>query len=78
LQTSASVKQPRVTAAINPDLQAYKAASDMRYEQLDHELRTIKVQLATMTEVSKQEMLFTKVTKGKPLIEPSSGIRVSQ
>jgi len=41
----------------------------LRYEQLNHEVRTIKVQLETMNEVKKSEMLFTKVTRGRPLID---------
>ena len=38
----------------------------------------IKVKLATMTEVQKKEMLFSKVTSKKPLIDFESEIRTSQ
>lgn len=64
----AASAQP-VSLTIGPDVRAYQAASDLKYEQLSHEIRTIRVQLATMTEVQKSEMLFQKVTKGKPLID---------
>jgi len=64
----AASAQP-VSLTIGPDVRAYQVASDLKYEQLSHEIRTIRVQLATMTEVQKSEMLFQKVTKGKPLID---------
>ena len=38
----------------------------------------IKVKLATMTEVQKKEMLFSKVTSKKPLIDFESEICTSQ
>ena len=38
----------------------------------------IKVKLATMTEVQKKDMLFSKVTSKKPLIDFESEIRTSQ
>lgn len=60
-----------------PAAQAYDMATDLRYEQLNTEIRTIKVQLATMNQVQSKEMLFEKVTKTKPLIDRISGIRVS-
>ena len=38
-------------ATLPPAAYAYNAAADLRYEQLSNEIKTIKVQLATMTEV---------------------------
>ena len=37
--------------AVSNEVVAYHTAKDMLYEQLEHEIKTIKVQLATMTEV---------------------------
>ena len=38
-------------ATMPPHAFAYNQAADLRYEQLSNEIKTIKVQLATMTEV---------------------------
>ena len=38
-------------ATMPPAAFAYNQAADLRYEQLSNEIKTIKVQLATMTEV---------------------------
>jgi len=62
---------------MSPAAHAYNTATDIRYEQLNHEIKTIKVQLATMTDVQKKEMLFSKVTGNRPLIDHESGIRLS-
>lgn len=60
-----------------PAAQALDTVTELRYEQLNNEIRTIKVQLATMTDVQKKEMLFNKVAK-KPLIEERTGMRISE
>lgn len=61
-----------------PAAQVYDTATELRYEQLNNEIKTIKVQLATMTDVQKKEMLFTKVTGRKQLIEERTGVRISE
>lgn len=50
----------------------------MRYEQLSHEIRSIKVQLATMNNISKKEQLFEKVVNRRPLIQQANEIRISE
>ena len=62
---------------MNPDIQAYQASSDLRYEQLSHEVRTIKVQLATMNEVQKSDQLFKRVARDKQLVDFKTGMRIT-
>ena len=61
-----------------PAAQALDTATELRYEQLNNEIKTIRVQLATMTDLQRKEMLFTKVTGKKQLIEERTGVRISQ
>lgn len=64
-------------ATMLPAAQVYNQASDLRYEQLSHEIRSIKVQMATMNDIASKEMLFHKVVNRRPLIQ-ESGIRVNE
>ena len=52
-----------------PAAEAYDQEADRRYEQLRNEIQSIKVQVATMSDVKSKEMLFEKVTAKKSLIE---------
>ena len=64
--------------SISHEVFANNYATEMRFENLKREVQMIKVKLATMTEVQKKEMLFSKVTSKKPLIDFESEIRTSQ
>lgn len=64
--------------SISHEAFANNYATEMRFENLKREVQMIKVKLATMTEVQKKEMLFSKVTSKKPLIDFESEIRTSQ
>ena len=63
---------------MQPAAHAYNQAQDLRYEQLNHEIQSIKVQLATMNNISKKEQLFEKVVNRRPLIQQANEIRISE
>ena len=63
---------------MQPAAAAYNQAHDLKYEQLSHEIRSIKVQLATMNDVAKKEQLFEKVVNRRPLIQAATEMRISE